>query len=392
MGDNASTLPFRRTVLEAVDPPPAPPSASSSAYTTPLTLLSWNVLADGLAQSGRWAHCPPDDLEWAARQPGLLAEVDAAGADIVCLQEANHWESWWAGALADRGYEAAFWVKPGSPAARAGAPPDGCAVAWKRDRFTVVSVDGRPFDARCVAGRGGGSVPVRSAPTPADPAATDEEANGGTGRAGPPIVTSSGEALPAPTPPRGVQGALIVTLTDALSGRTLVVGCTHLKAKAGEEEDVVRGRQAAEAAARVLRAAAAAGPDPAVVLAGDFNAGPGSAAVRAPLACGLTSVWEASPWPWTTFKFRSSGVGGGAGAGGGGTGDGVGCDPPVAATPAAAPGELKVSRALVDHVFYRGAALRARWPALPEPARGLPVGGAGGYPSDHAAVCVRLGV
>ena len=114
--------------------------------------------------------------------------------------------------------------------------------------------------------------------------------------------------------------------------------------------------------------------------------------MRAPLACGLTSVWEASPWPWTTFKFRSAGVGGGAGAGGGGTGDGVGCDPPVAATPAAAPGELKVSRALVDHVFYRGAALRARWPALPEPARGLPVGGAGGYPSDHAAVCVRLGV
>lgn len=362
------TSSFRRSSLEPVIGAPAPPSSSSSSSPHPLTLLSWNVLADGLAQSGRWAHCPPEALEWGARQPGLLAEIDASGADVLCLQECNHWD-WWKGQLDARGYAGAFWPKPGSPAGRAGSPPDGCVVAWRKERFTATTVEGRPFDARCVV-VGGLVGPARALPLP--DSTTDEEAspNGGGDCRSPPIITASGEALPAPTPPRGVQGSLVVTLNDSHSGRVVVVGCTHLKAKAGEEEDVVRGRQAAEAAARVLRAGGEG--NAVVILAGDFNAGPGTAAVSAPVACGLTSIWDiGSPWPWTTFKFRTAGVGLGA------------------ASNNTLPGELKVSKGLVDHVFFRGCALTARWPALAEPEQGLPVDG---YPSDHVAVCVRWDV
>jgi endonuclease/exonuclease/phosphatase (EEP) superfamily protein YafD len=161
-----------------------------------------------------------------------------------------------------------------------------------------------------------------------------------------------------------VQGSLVVTLADSLSGRTIVLGCTHLKAKAGAEEEVVRGRQAAEAAARVVRAGEKAGRNPVLLLAGDFNAGPGTAAARAPASVGLASVWETNPWPWSTFKYRTAGVGKEAAAG------------------------PKASRALVDHIFFRGAALDARWPALPEEAvpEGLPCAA---YPSDHVAIVVR---
>ena len=350
---------LRRSYLEPVGGAP-PPSTST------LTLLSWNVLADGLAQSGRWAHCPPHLVEWDARGPGLLAEIDAAAPDVLCLQEANHWAGWWAPQLAARGYVGAFWAKPGSPAARCGGPPDGCAVAWKGARFSLVGCpEGRPFDARCLAGGGGPAPPPSS--NLLDSAATDEEGSSG-GAPCPPgavVVTESGGTLPAPTPPRGVQGSLVVTLADALSGRSIVVGCTHLKAKAGAEEEVVRGRQAAEAAARVVRAGEKAAGQPVLILAGDFNAGPGTAAVRAPASVGLSSVWEAEPWPWSTFKFRTAGVGREAAAAG-----------------------PQASRGLVDHVFFSGAALDARWPAIPDEAvpEGLPCAG---YPSDHVAVVGR---
>lgn len=374
---------LRRSAFEAV------PTASDSTPPHTLTILSWNVLADGLAQTGRWAHCPPALLEWDTRARALLAEVDAAGADVVCLQECNHYDNFWSVEMAKRGYEGAFWAKPGSPAARAGAPPDGCAVFWRSARFTVAAVRGEPFNARCVA------VPTKrhedGAPSPspaADTGATDEEANGG--RAPRPPATASGAALPPPTPPRGVQGCLVVTLRDSLSCRAIVVGCTHLKAKAGTEEEAVRARQAAEAVARVREASSAASSSgasrgaapPVMLLAGDFNAGPNSAAARAPVAAGLASVWAAeeeggggrggalTPWEWSTFKFRTAGVGGAETAFGQG------------GAPTTAP---KASRGLVDHVFYRGAALAGRWPPLEEAAvpHGLPCDA---YPSDHAAV------
>ncbi len=371
-------LRLRRTALEPVGDPDTDPSSSSSS--TPLTLLSWNVLADGLAQTGRWTHCPAAVLEWQTRAPALLAEVDAAAPDLLCLQECNHWANWWQDKLAARGYDGAFWAKPGSPAARAGAPPDGCAIAWRRDRFSLVGVpEGRPFDARCL-GRVRSPPPVPGPRTaPIDSAATDEEVV----PTPPAIITPSGEAL-ALTPPRGVQGSLVVTLADCVSGRAVVLGCTHLKAKAGAEEEVVRGRQAAEAAARVVRAgerAAAAGskkggggPTPFLILAGDFNAGPGTAAARAPGAVGLASVWDApggTPWGWSTFKWRTAGVGRGA-----------------EAAAAAPDGPPRPSRGLVDHIFYRGARLDGRWPPLAEEAlpEGLPCVG---YPSDHVAGLAR---
>ena len=378
-------------------------AGSCSPYSHDLTLLSWNVLADGLAQTDRWAHCPPAALEWPARRTRLLCEVDAARPDIVCLQECNHYTDFWAPEMAARGFDGAFWAKPGSPAARAGAPPDGCAVFFRANRFAAAAVLGEAFSARCAAAAtpGGGRTPRPGAPAP-DNGATDEEPYGSrvSDRGGAP-VTASGESLPAPTPPRGVQGCLVVTLTDALSGRPIIVACTHLKAKAGEEEEVVRRRQAAEAVARLRQAAGEArsgragapgAAHPVQLLAGDFNAGPASAAAQAPVAAGLASVWgEAdgraggggggsgdrvastapsppTPWPWSTFKYRTAGVGAGT--------------PPPGDDPAP-----KASAGLVDHVFYDAAALAARWPPLGRPPAGLPCAG---YPSDHAAVAVQF--
>ncbi len=51
----------------------------------------WNCLADGLAQAGDFVRAPPAVLSWEARAPLVLAELSEADADLLCLQEVNHY-------------------------------------------------------------------------------------------------------------------------------------------------------------------------------------------------------------------------------------------------------------------------------------------------------------
>ena len=84
-----------------------------------LRILSWNTLADGLAQLGRFSRCPEGALAWPSRRRLVLREIERSRADIACLQEVNRpgdLES----PLREAGYDGAFWAKPVSPAARLG--------------------------------------------------------------------------------------------------------------------------------------------------------------------------------------------------------------------------------------------------------------------------------
>lgn len=58
--------------------------------TNPLKILQWNILADGLAQFGEFTRVADQHLTWEARAPLILAELQQADADVVCLQEVNH--------------------------------------------------------------------------------------------------------------------------------------------------------------------------------------------------------------------------------------------------------------------------------------------------------------
>ena len=109
---------------------------------------------------------------------------------------------------------------------------------------------------------------------------------------------------------------LLVTLADTRDrGRAVAAACVHLKAKPGASQAALRGAQAADAAAAVVDAAAGAaatapgGGEPIILLAGDFNDAPGSAATSAATAAGLTSIWAALGRPVdTTFKIRTDGA------------------------------------------------------------------------------------
>ena len=91
-------------------PPPRPPL---------LRVLSWNTLADGLAQLGRFSRCPEGALAWPRRRRLVLREIERSGADIACLQEVNR-PGDLEPPLKEAGYDGAFWAKPVSPAARLG--------------------------------------------------------------------------------------------------------------------------------------------------------------------------------------------------------------------------------------------------------------------------------
>ena len=91
-------------------PPPRPPL---------LRVLSWNTLADGLAQLGRFSRCPEGALAGPRRRRLVLREIERSDADIACLQEVNR-PGDLEPPLKEAGYDGAFWAKPVSPAARLG--------------------------------------------------------------------------------------------------------------------------------------------------------------------------------------------------------------------------------------------------------------------------------
>ncbi|GIL66810.1 hypothetical protein Vafri_20325 [Volvox africanus] len=161
-------------------------------------VLQWNVLADGLAQNGDFCRAPPACLEWGYRRPLLLQEILEANADIICLQELNHFDEL-SQVLSSLGYDGAFREKHASPALKYEFPPDGMAVFFRRNRFRCCAngVEGRSFH------------------------------DDWTGR-------------------EQSQGYLQILLYDMMVGRELLIVTTHLKAKDGAECEDVRLRQAGQ--------------------------------------------------------------------------------------------------------------------------------------------------
>ncbi|GLI63407.1 hypothetical protein VaNZ11_006371 [Volvox africanus] len=161
-------------------------------------VLQWNVLADGLAQNGDFCRAPPGCLEWDYRRPLLLQEIMEANADIICLQELNHFDEL-SQVLSSLGYDGAFREKHASPALKYEFPPDGMAVFFRRNRFRCCAngVEGRSFH------------------------------DDWTGR-------------------EQSQGYLQILLYDMMVGRELLIVTTHLKAKDGAECEDVRLRQAGQ--------------------------------------------------------------------------------------------------------------------------------------------------
>lgn len=199
----------------------AVPPVATPALT--FRVLSYNTLADGLAFKHApelYRAVPQGVLPWRARVAGLRAELSHHGADVVCLQEVDRAADV-AGFLRAAGYDTAY-------APRTGGRADGCLTAWRRGRFEEAA----PPCTLAMADHGlKDNVALIVALRPVGP--------------------SAGPAAP-----------------------TLLVANTHLlfNPKRG---DVKLGQ--ARTLLHAMRAAAAASGATHALLAGDFNATPGSA-------------------------------------------------------------------------------------------------------------------
>ncbi|GBF93208.1 hypothetical protein Rsub_05940 [Raphidocelis subcapitata] len=108
-----------------------------------ISVLSWNILADRFAWG--MTYCPPEFLAWPHRWGLVARALAAAGADVVCLQEVD------AAKLEDLQQWAAgagYSVVAQDPA---GGKPSLCATLFRADRFQLWWADAKRSRAACCA-------------------------------------------------------------------------------------------------------------------------------------------------------------------------------------------------------------------------------------------------
>ncbi|KAM9356484.1 protein angel homolog 2 [Pholidichthys leucotaenia] len=122
------------------------PPGDSSSFD--FSVMSYNILSQQLLLDNAYLyrHCDPAVLPWEFRLTNLLAEIKEHSTDILCLQEVqeDHYENQIKPALQALGYQCEY-------KRRTGRKPDGCAVAFKTSRFSLLSSNPveflRPGDA-----------------------------------------------------------------------------------------------------------------------------------------------------------------------------------------------------------------------------------------------------
>lgn len=135
---------------QRVRPTPTPPARqmvqlvphNSHYYPgSRFTVLSYNLLADLYAKADFAKTCPPWSLAWNYRKRNLLREMLNYKADILCLQEvqSNHYTDFWAPELQKAGYVAIYKKKTSEMFVGDNKYAiDGCATFFRRDRFQLV--------------------------------------------------------------------------------------------------------------------------------------------------------------------------------------------------------------------------------------------------------------
>lgn len=113
-----------------------------------IRVFQWNALSQALGTGNdNFVKCPPKALDWRTRRFRMLEEIARHSADVICLQEVDHF-GFFRKSLASLGYVGHFTPKPDSPCLylAENAGPDGCAIFFKKDKFELVKLDSRVLE------------------------------------------------------------------------------------------------------------------------------------------------------------------------------------------------------------------------------------------------------
>ncbi|KAJ3271415.1 hypothetical protein HDU76_011039, partial [Blyttiomyces sp. JEL0837] len=129
---------------------PDEPNSSSPSPELEVSVMSFNVLADSLAQRNPhlYKFCRGHGtLAWESRGPRIIDEILKWNSDVVCLQEVDHWAfSEISLMLAQRGGYQGHYLRRIGPQLN-----DGCAMFWKTSALTPVRIEDLEYNE---AGRG----------------------------------------------------------------------------------------------------------------------------------------------------------------------------------------------------------------------------------------------
>ena len=132
-------LPLPRTLQ-----PPSDTAVPSGGWPI-VRVQQFNVLADGLAglrpDLGKFGRADKSVLDWEARKGKLLSEMVEYDADIITVQEMDHFHDFFQPQLNARGYSGYFAPKPTSACLEVSDKSDGCALFVKRSRLRVLSCE-----------------------------------------------------------------------------------------------------------------------------------------------------------------------------------------------------------------------------------------------------------
>lgn len=224
-------------------PLPRPPLPEPARGAGTFRWLSWNVLADRLAH-GSFIHSPVDSLAWPGRGERVVEILRATDADVLGLQEVDHFDDHYRAALEAMGYAVAFAPKASGR--------DGCGLAWREARFAVEEQDVERY-----------------------------------------VDAQQAEAT---------QLFMRARLRERASGRSLWIATTHLKAKDGFE--AVRARQAEQLAAALQLCA---GPVVVGGDFNDVPSSQAYAAMEASGLRSAYAMHDGEEPGWTTWKARADG-------------------------------------------------------------------------------------
>ena len=101
-----------------------------------IVVFQWNILSQALSTSIDNFQSPAACLDWESRRWRVVEEMVRQEADIICLQEVDHYRLL-ERILTSLGYRGMFVAKPDSPCLYVANNngPDGCAIFYRADKF-----------------------------------------------------------------------------------------------------------------------------------------------------------------------------------------------------------------------------------------------------------------
>jgi nocturnin len=259
------------------------PTSFSGSHAVILRVQQFNVLADGLAglraDQGSFSRASRDVLDFSRRKHQILLEITQYNADIITLQECDHYYDFFLPELQKHGYQGYFAPKPTSACLEVSNNSDGCALFVKTSQLSVVSIETKTLALSVAALGDGGEV-------------QEDDKN---------IKAQNQVAIIAVCALK--NASYLRSLYSGKPSPGIIIATTHLKSSktsTGERHRLFGIRHILNQVYGIYSSLEDRGKTPAVILTGDFNAVSEEIGEYSPLTfkavkahvLGLRSVYE----------------------------------------------------------------------------------------------------